>query len=137
MQAKKRSSFYMLTLGCPKNLVDSEGMSELMMDGGYRSVDDPARADVVIVNTCGFLEAAKAESVEALQELAETKRPGQALVAAGCMVQRFGPDLVREVPELDGLIGTRSWPDILPFLSKLRDRPRQEPLYHYAYQNSS
>ena len=49
MQAKKRSSFYLLTLGCPKNLVDSEGMSELMMVGGYRSVDDPARADVVIV----------------------------------------------------------------------------------------
>jgi ribosomal protein S12 methylthiotransferase len=130
MQTKKRSSFYLLTLGCPKNLVDSEGMSELMLGGGYRPVDDPAHADVVIVNTCGFLEAAKAESVEVLQELAETKQPGQALVAAGCMVQRFGPDLVREVPELDGLIGTRSWPDIIPFLGKLRDRPRQEPLYH-------
>jgi ribosomal protein S12 methylthiotransferase len=130
MRAKKRPSFYLLTLGCPKNLVDSEGMSELLMDGGYRAVEDPTRADVLIVNTCGFLEAAKAESVAALQELAGMKRPGQALVAAGCMVQRFGPDLVREVPALDGLIGTRSWPDIMPFLAKLRDRPRQEPIYH-------
>jgi ribosomal protein S12 methylthiotransferase len=83
-----------------------------------------------MVNTCGFLEAAKAESVEALQELAENKRPGQSLVAAGCMVQRFGPELVREVPGLDGLIGTRSWPDIISFLQKLRDEGRQEPIFH-------
>jgi ribosomal protein S12 methylthiotransferase len=83
-----------------------------------------------MVNTCGFLEAAKAESVEALQELAENKRPGQSLVAAGCMVQRFGPELVREVPGLDGLIGTRSWPDIISFLGKLRDEGRKEPIFH-------
>jgi ribosomal protein S12 methylthiotransferase len=130
MHATKRPSFYLLTLGCPKNLVDSEGMSELLMDGGYRAVEDPTHADVLIVNTCGFLEAAKAESVAALQDLAGIKRPGQALVAAGCMAQRFGSDLVREVPDLDGLIGTRSWPDIMPFLARLRDRPRQEPIYH-------
>jgi ribosomal protein S12 methylthiotransferase len=94
-----------------------------LTQGDYRSTQHPAHADVLIVNTCGFLEAAKAESIAALQELAAGKRPGQALVAAGCMVQRFGPDLVREVPGLDGLIGTRSWPDILPFLQKLRVNP--------------
>jgi len=95
-----------------------------------RRCADAAEADVLLVNTCGFLEAAKAESVEALQELAENKRPGQSLVAAGCMVQRFGPELVREVPGLDGLIGTRSWPDIISFLGKLRDEGRQEPIFH-------
>jgi ribosomal protein S12 methylthiotransferase len=130
MHKKKQPRFYLLTLGCPKNLVDSEGMSELLTVDGYRSTDNPAHADVLIVNTCGFLEAAKAESIEALQELAGTKRPGQTLVAAGCMVQRFGPELVREVPGLDGLIGTRSWPDIIPFLRKLRDSHRQEPIFH-------
>jgi len=130
MSKKKPGRYYLLTLGCPKNLVDSEGMSELLTAGGYRPVDDPSRADVLIVNTCGFLEAAKAESIEALQELAETRRPGQALVAAGCMVQRFGPDLVRQVPGLDGLIGTRSWPDIIPFLRKLREGQRREPIFH-------
>jgi ribosomal protein S12 methylthiotransferase len=123
MSKKKQTRFYLLTLGCPKNLVDSEGMSELLALGGYRATDDPARADVLIVNTCGFLEAAKAESIGALQELAADKRPGQALVAAGCMVQRFGPDLIREVPGLDGLIGTRSWPNIVPFLQRLRADP--------------
>jgi ribosomal protein S12 methylthiotransferase len=130
MKKKKQPSFYLLTLGCPKNLVDSEGMSELLMSGGYRPIDDPDGADVLIVNTCGFLEAAKVESVVALQELAANKRTDQALVAAGCMVQRFGPDLVREVPGLDGLIGTRSWPDIIPFLGKLRATHRQEPIFH-------
>jgi ribosomal protein S12 methylthiotransferase len=130
MRKTKRPSYYLLTLGCPKNLVDSEGMSELLTAGGYRPIDDPAHADVLMVNTCGFLEAAKAESVEALQELAENKRPGQSLVAAGCMVQRFGPELVREVPGLDGLIGTRSWPDIISFLGKLRDEGRKEPIFH-------
>jgi ribosomal protein S12 methylthiotransferase len=130
MRKTKRPSYYLLTLGCPKNLVDSEGMSELLTAGGYRPIDDPAHADVLMVNTCGFLEAAKAESVEALQELAENKRPGQSLVAAGCMVQRFGPELVREVPGLDGLIGTRSWPDIISFLGKLHDEGRQEPIFH-------
>ena len=130
MPKKTQPRFYLLTMGCPKNLVDSEGMSELLMTGGYRPTDQPSRADVLMVNTCGFLEAAKAESIAALQELAAEKRPGQALVAAGCMVQRFGPDLVREVPGLDGLIGTRSWPDILPFLQELRSHHRQEPIFH-------
>lgn len=130
MSKKKQSRFYLLTLGCPKNIVDSEGMSELLAGSGYAATDDPARADVLIVNTCGFLEAAKAESIGALQELAAAKRPGQALVAAGCMAQRFGPDLIREVPGLDGLIGTRSWPDIVPFLQRLRAGRRQEPVFH-------
>jgi ribosomal protein S12 methylthiotransferase len=130
MSKKKRSRFYLLTLGCPKNVVDSEGMSELLAAGGYRATEDPTRADVLIVNTCGFLEAAKAESLDALQELADGKRPGQLLVAAGCMVQRFGPELVREVAGLDGLIGTRSWADIVPFLHELRLNRRQEPIFH-------
>lgn len=130
MHKKKQPAYYLLTLGCPKNLVDSEGMSELLTAGGYRPVDDPARADVLIVNTCGFLEAAKAESIQALQELARTRRRDQTLVAAGCLVQRSGPDLVRQVAGLDGLLGARSWPDILPFLARLRDRPGQTPVFH-------
>ncbi len=130
MRKKKQLRYYLLTLGCPKNLIDSEGMSELLASSGYRTIDNPARADVLLVNTCGFLEASKAESIGALQELAAAKRPEQTLVAAGCMVQRFGPDLVREVPGLDGLIGTRSWPDIVPFLQKLRASHRQEPIFH-------
>ena len=130
MGKKKSPRFYLLTLGCPKNLVDSEGMNELLTGNGYRAADDPARADVLIVNTCGFLQAASDESIGALRELAATKRPGQILVAAGCMVQRFGADLIRQVPGLDGLIGTRSWPDIVPFVQKLRANHCPAPLFH-------
>ena len=130
MGKKKFPRFYLLTLGCPKNMVDSEGMSELLTGNGYRAADDPARAEVLIVNTCGFLQAASDESIGALRELAATKNPGQILVAAGCMAQRFGADLTRQVPGLDGLIGTRSWPDIVPFVHELRADHRPAPLFH-------
>ena len=128
--SKKKSRFYLLTLGCPKNVVDSEGMSALLAGDGYRVTDDPARADVLIVNTCGFLRAASDESVGALRDLAAAKRSDQMLVAAGCMVQRFGADLTRQVPGLDGLIGTRSWADIVPFLQRLHTPHRREPIFH-------
>ncbi len=124
--------FFLLTLGCPKNVVDSDGMSDLLLDANYRPTDDPAAADVLLVNTCGFLQAAKDESIGMLQELAANKRRGQLLIAAGCMAQRFGEQISREVDGLDGVIGTRAWADIVPFIRKLRDsrRTRRAPLYH-------
>jgi ribosomal protein S12 methylthiotransferase len=126
------TKFYLLTLGCPKNVVDSEGIHEMLVQADYQATDAPAEADVLIVNTCGFLQAAKAESIGALQDLARQKRRGQLLIAAGCMAQRFGPEITREVNGLDGLIGTRSWPDIVPFIKKLRAtiNARREPIYH-------
>lgn len=123
-------SFFLLTLGCPKNTYDSEGISEMLLQASYNSVADPRRADVLIVNTCGFLQAAKAESIGALQELAGLKKKGQLLIAAGCMAQRFGSEVTRQVKGLDGLIGTRAWADIVPFIQKLRAGKRPGPLYH-------
>ena len=133
--AKKRknqreSTFYLLTLGCPKNIYDSEGLSEMLLQADYNGTTDPRRADVLIVNTCGFLQAAKKESIEALQELAATKRKNQLLIAAGCLAQRFGSDVTKQVKGLDGLIGTRAWADIVPFIQKLRANKRPAPLYH-------
>lgn len=117
-------------MGCPKNVFDSEGISEMLLQASYNGVNDPRRADVLIVNTCGFLQAAKDESIQALQELAQLKRKGQLLIAAGCMAQRFGSEVTRQVKGLDGLIGTRAWTDIVPFIQKLRANKRPEPLYH-------
>jgi ribosomal protein S12 methylthiotransferase len=133
--AKKRHThheptFYLLTLGCPKNLFDSEGMSEMLLQADYNSTDDPRRADVLIVNTCGFLQAAKDESIGALRELAKLKKKHQLLIAAGCMAQRFGGEVASQVKGLDGLIGTRAWTDIVPFIQKLRANKRPQPLYH-------
>ncbi len=127
---QKEPTFYLLTLGCPKNIYDSEGISEMLLQANYNSTDNPRRADVLIVNTCGFLQIAKAESIEALQELAALKKKNQLLIAAGCMAQRFGREVTAQVKGLDGLIGTRAWADIVPFIQKLRANKRPSPLYH-------
>jgi ribosomal protein S12 methylthiotransferase len=129
-QTQKEPAFYLLTLGCPKNVYDSEGLSEMLLQASYKAVADPRQADVLIVNTCGFLQAAKDESIEALQTLAGQKRKNQLLIAAGCMAQRFGSEVTRQVKGLDGLIGTRAWADIVPFIQRLRAEKRPGPLYH-------
>jgi ribosomal protein S12 methylthiotransferase len=126
----KDPTFYLMTLGCPKNTFDSEGISEMMLSANYRGTQNPRKADVMIVNTCGFLQAAKDESIEALQKLADLKKDGQLLIAAGCMAQRFGQEVTAQVSGLDGLIGTRAWADIVPFIKKLRANKYPEPLYH-------
>jgi ribosomal protein S12 methylthiotransferase len=127
---KDNKSFYLLSLGCSKNTVDSESMAHLLHGGGYKGVSNPAHASVLIVNTCGFIGPAKEESVNALRELADVKRPGQMLIAAGCLSQRYGMELTKQVPGIDGIIGTRRWMDIVDLVQNLRARPYPEPLYH-------
>ncbi len=114
--------FYLLTLGCPKNVADSEGMSAVMKQSGYRQSEDPAKADVLIVNTCGFLQVARHESENALRELAALKTHGQILVAAGCLPQRYGAQVMQAVPGIDGIIGTKQWTNIARFVNTLRKR---------------
>lgn len=122
--------FFLVSLGCSKNTVDSESMASLLARAGYSGTREAEKAKVLIVNTCGFIQAAKEESIGVLRELAEAKRPDQLLIAAGCLSQRYGPLLVQEVPQLDGVIGTRRWMDIVPFIQRLRKRKHPEPLYH-------
>ena len=110
---------YMIALGCPKNEVDSEMMAELLRSAGHSFVDTPRRADVLIVNTCAFVAPARTESYATLRELAEEKRPEQRLVVAGCLAQRYGRQIHEQVPGVDGLIGTRSWPEIVTLLERL------------------
>jgi len=107
-----RKSFYLLSLGCPKNTVDAEAMSSLLEEAGWRKVEQPDRADVLIVNTCGFIDQARDESYAALRNLAQAKRSGQVLLAAGCLSQRYGEEIRRTVPDVDGLLGTREWANI-------------------------
>lgn len=128
--SKRKNQYYLLSLGCSKNTVDSESIAQLLNGAGMRGVDDARRAEVLIVNTCGFINAAKAESINALRELAAGKKRDQLLIAAGCMAQRYGHELVAQVPGLDGVIGTRRWMDILELIGQLRARKHPEPLYH-------
>ncbi|MDZ4766989.1 MAG: 30S ribosomal protein S12 methylthiotransferase RimO [Chloroflexota bacterium] len=131
MSKTARSDKYcLISLGCSKNTVDSESMAQVLNLNGLRAVGTPERAEIVIVNTCGFIDAAKRESVETLRDLVEAKRKGQMVIAAGCLSQRYGADLVQEIPGLDGVIGTRRWMDIFDLVGRLRKRAHPEPLYH-------
>ena len=97
-----------VSLGCARNLVDSEVMAGLLRRNRYRLVREPAGADIVLVNTCGFIEAAKAESLETILEIARLKEEGKVkkLVVAGCLSQRYPEELAKELPEVDLFIGT-------------------------------
>jgi ribosomal protein S12 methylthiotransferase len=114
-----RQRFYLISLGCPKNLVDSAGMATLLGRAGYTAADVPEDADVLIVNTCGFIEPARDESRAVLQELVQARRPGQRIIAAGCYSQRAPDELSTAAPGIDGLIGTRRWMDIVPFVEQI------------------
>lgn len=97
-----------VTLGCEKNLVDSEIMSGLIHERGYSLVDDKEDATVIIVNTCGFIDAAKEESVNTILDLAGLKETAnlKALIVSGCLTQRYKKELMNEMPEIDGIVGT-------------------------------
>jgi ribosomal protein S12 methylthiotransferase len=126
----RTNAYYLLSLGCAKNTVDSESMAALLEQAGLHGTEDAERAEVLIVNTCGFIGPAREESINALRELAALKKPDQYLIAAGCLSQRFGHDLPAQVPELDGVIGTRRWMDIVDLVRRLRARKHAEPIYH-------
>ena len=126
----RNDKYFLLSLGCSKNTVDSESIAQVLNQHGMRGVGDPDRAEVLIVNTCGFIDAAKEESIEALRELVELKSGKQMVIAAGCLSQRYGHDLIQHVPGLDGVIGTRRWMDIFDLVTRLRTRKHPEPMYH-------
>ena len=112
--------YHLITLGCPKNKVDSDGIEMLLRDAAYKPTDSARDADVLIVNTCGFLEAAKEESIGVLQDLGKRKRKHQLLIAAGCLAQRNGAEVIERVPKVDGLLGTRRWMDVLELIGQVR-----------------
>lgn len=101
--------YFLQTLGCAKNVADSDGIGALLERAGYaesRRADD---ADVLIVNTCGFLQSSRQESLSALRDLGKRKRDGQLLIAAGCLISRYGETVQREVPQVDGVIDAGRW----------------------------
>ena len=112
--------YHLITLGCPKNKVDSDGIEMLLQGADFRATDAAREADVLIVNTCGFLEAAKEESIGVLADLSRRKRRNQVLIAAGCLAQRNGQEVLARVPKVDGLLGTRRWMDVLELIRQIR-----------------
>ena len=106
------------SLGCAKNLIDSEQMVALVTAAGHEIVNDPAEADAAVVNTCAFIDAAQQEAIDAILELAELKSSGslRRLVVTGCLPERYQGDILKELPEIDAVLGTGSFPDIVEAL---------------------
>lgn len=114
------SSVYFVSLGCPKNLVDSQVMLGLLKSNKFTITEDPAAADTVIVNTCSFIDSAKQESINTILEMADFKENGQLknLVVSGCMAQRYSKDLEKQMPEVDLFIGTGEYHRVVELLQK-------------------
>ncbi len=120
---QKRSNFMkilFISLGCDKNLADSEEMLGLLTAGGHEITDDETQADAIVINTCCFIKDAKEESVETILEMAEYKKTGSchALIVTGCMAQRYQKEIIEEVPEVDAVLGTTSYGDIVKALEE-------------------
>ena len=122
-------TFHIVSLGCAKNTVDSDSMAQLLIKSGYKSTANPDKAGILIVNTCGFIATAKEESRNVLAELAAKKKSGQILIAAGCLTQRYGSDVARDISGIDGIIGTRRWMDVADLVADLQRVNPPEPRY--------
>ena len=118
----------MVSLGCAKNRVDSEVILGTLKEAGYEIVSDPAEAEIIFVNTCGFIEPAKEESIEAIFEMAKYKETGRLkkLFVTGCLAQRYIDDLYREMPEVDGFMGVADYTRLLEMMQEAEagGRPR-------------
>jgi len=116
-----RRSVALVTLGCARNEVDSEELAGRLAAEGWLLVDDAARADVAVINTCGFIQQAKKDSIDALLEASELKGSGrtQKVVAVGCLAERYGEQLAAELPEADAVLGFDSYADMSTHLTSI------------------
>ena len=115
----------LISLGCSKNLVNSEQMLYLMCEAGMEIVPDPEEAEAVVINTCGFIEAAKSEAIDTIIEMGELKKAGKikSIIVTGCLAQRYRDDILKELPEIDSVLGTGSYGEIVEaVVSSLKGR---------------
>ena len=136
--ARKKALFYIETLGCPKNLVDSEVITSNILDSGCELTHDPQNAEILIVNTCGFIQPAKEESIDVILDFVRLKKEGKCkkLIAVGCLVQRYKEELKESIPEVDLFLGLDEISEISHILlSKIPFEDKRFILTpkHYAY----
>ena len=123
---KTRPDIALVSLGCPKNLVDSECMTGVLETDGYRLVTDPALADVIVVNTCGFIESAKKEAIDTILAMADLKMPAgrcRFLIVTGCLAQRYPDEILNTMPEVDAVLGTSAYGRIAEAVRSLQNDP--------------
>ncbi len=128
-----------VSLGCAKNLVNTEQMMALCRNAGHTVTGNPEGADVAVLNTCGFIESAKSEAIDSILELAELKKKGKLkkLLVTGCLAQRYPDDIRTELPEVDGLLGTGSYTGVVPAVERLMagERPEEFGDIHRTYED--
>ena len=125
-----RKTIHLVSLGCVKNRVDSEVMLGAMDQAGHRLVDAPDQAEVIVVNTCGFIDAAKEESIDTILEMAQYKSEGacQKLVVTGCLTQRYPDEVAREIPEIDHILGSADYADIARVVGEVAAKGKKLPV---------
>ncbi len=126
-----KNTYYLVSLGCAKNTVDSESIAALLNNAGFSPQDTPNKAEVLIVNTCGFIESARQESIEVLQDLSAGKKKNQYLIAAGCMTERYRQALAQQVDGINGFVGTKRWMDMLEVIKQSRENASKLPYDHF------
>ena len=137
-----KKSLHLISLGCAKNLVDSEILLGGLQQADLSITDDAQKADTILINTCGFLDIAREESIDTILEAAELKKSGnvQELVVMGCLSERYPDEIAKEVPEIDRIFGSSDHRQIVSFLTG-KEYSKDDPLFfrslmtpnHYAY----
>lgn len=120
--ANKDIKITLLALGCSKNLIDCENMSTQLKQAGYDVINDVPESDIVVINTCGFIESAKKEAIDAILEVADFKVPNgnvKKIIVSGCLSQRYPEDILKDLPEVDAVLGTAHYGDIVDVVAKL------------------
>ena len=118
----KNIKITLLALGCSKNLIDCENMSTELKKAGYNVIDDVIESDIVVINTCGFIESAKKEAIDTILEVADYKVPNgnvKKIIVSGCLSQRYPEDILKDLPEVDAVLGTAHYGDIVGVVAKL------------------
>ena len=121
-------TFWLTTLGCAKNQVDSEKVEAMLVEAGYEVAEAPELADVVMVNTCAFIEEARRESVETILELQAERKSGARTIVLGCMAQRFGTEVEKALPEVDAVVGLDRYENLVPLLDRYTAGPDWKPV---------
>ena len=115
------TSIAFVSLGCDKNLIDSENMLGLLKEAGFNLIIDEAQAEVIVINTCCFIQEAQEESIDTILQMALYKKEGKckALIVTGCMAERYKKETMQEISEIDGIIGTTAYDQIVPVIQKV------------------